>query len=210
MSSQVLPAADAIGNVDPSVHAVVELLEVADLGAVHVCVRCDGLDVRESRVTRGTCYSRGSGLRRRSVGEDSRVPGCRGLQKVRSRYPQRRHHVVRSITTGAVGLNMMRSPVTVNTPRVQAISGYQWMPMHRRPRGVMMTGSSSFKSTGPSHAGSSVTGPKVCPPRKVGDRMVISLTSIETFQPLPLVDPRVTSGVSQVVSNNNAPGCLTA
>src|SRR5262249_26112524 len=50
LSSQVLPAAYTIGAVDPSVHAVIEVPDIADLSAVHVCVRCDGLDFREARV----------------------------------------------------------------------------------------------------------------------------------------------------------------
>ena len=44
ISSQVLPAAYAIGKFDPSAHATVEFLKLADLGTVHVCIRSDGLD----------------------------------------------------------------------------------------------------------------------------------------------------------------------
>src|SRR5260370_32812315 len=46
----------------------------------------------------------------------------------------------------------------------------------------MVTGSSTFRSTGPSHAVSSVTGPKVSPFGKSGDGTVISTTSIGALQ----------------------------
>jgi hypothetical protein len=48
--SQVLPAAHAIGAVDPSAHTVIKLLDIADFGTVHVHIGGEGLDPREARV----------------------------------------------------------------------------------------------------------------------------------------------------------------
>ena len=104
---------------------------------------------------------------------------------MRSQYPKRRQDVARSIETGAVGLKMMRSLVTWNTPRVRYVSRYQRMPRNRRQRGVIVTGTSCLRSSAPSQTSSSVTGPKVNPAGKSGDGTVISSTSIGPLSPIP-------------------------
>src|SRR6266852_984317 len=57
------------------------------------------------------------------------------------------------------------------------------MPRHREQRGVSVTGSSSRISSVPSHALSSVTGPKLKPPGTYADGTVIWSTSISRSRP---------------------------
>ena len=86
--------------------------------------------------------------RHRFLAERAGARRRRGLRCMRSQYPNRRHEVARSIATGAVGLNMMLSLVTWNTRAcAMRLSRYQRMPMNRRQRGVIVTGSSSLRTS---------------------------------------------------------------
>jgi hypothetical protein len=46
----MLAAADAVRTIDPPPYVVIELVEGADLGAMHMRVGCDCLNPREARI----------------------------------------------------------------------------------------------------------------------------------------------------------------